>query len=140
MAFEQEETFHIDEDGSIVGGAGRLEDAHNVKCVVFIARAAEIVYEDGIWVGYRYYNTKKMKVAYPFGYGLSYTNFDYSDLKLSSAEFEGKLTASVAVTNKGKVAGAFLEGHLAHCLVGHPPRSIKTLTCAAELSASASRS
>ncbi|MCZ6818938.1 MAG: glycoside hydrolase family 3 C-terminal domain-containing protein [Calditrichaeota bacterium] len=69
------------------------------------ARAAEVVYEDGIWVGYRYFNSKKMKTSYPFGYGLSYTNFDYTDLKLSCTEFNHKLTASITVTNRGKVAG-----------------------------------
>ena len=50
-------------------------------------RAAEVVYEDDIWVGYRHYATKGVKTAYPFGFGLSYTRFRYSDLKLSSAEF-----------------------------------------------------
>ena len=69
------------------------------------ARAAEVVYEDGIWNGYRYFNTKNLGVAYPFGFGLSYTNFEYSNLKLSSAEFKDKLTATVRVTNKGAVAG-----------------------------------
>lgn len=66
---------------------------------------AEVTYEDGIYVGYRYYNTFKVDPAYEFGYGLSYTTFNYSDLKLSSAAFKGKLTASVTVTNTGKVAG-----------------------------------
>jgi beta-glucosidase len=66
---------------------------------------AEVVYEEGIYVGYRYYNTFNVKPAYEFGYGLSYTSFSYSDLKLSSKEFAGSLTATVTVTNTGKVAG-----------------------------------
>ena len=66
---------------------------------------AEVTYEEGIYVGYRYYNTFKVKPAYEFGYGLSYTNFTYSDLTLSSASFNGKLTATITVTNSGKVAG-----------------------------------
>lgn len=66
---------------------------------------AEVTYEEGIYVGYRYYNTFKVKPAYEFGYGLSYTNFTYSNLTLSSATFNGKLTATVTVTNNGKVAG-----------------------------------
>ncbi len=66
---------------------------------------SEVIYEEGIYVGYRYYNTFNVKTAYEFGYGLSYTNFKYSNLKLSSADFSGKLTASVTVTNTGKVAG-----------------------------------
>ena len=66
---------------------------------------AEVTYEEGIYVGYRYYNTFKVKPAYEFGYGLSYTNFTFSDLTLSSASFNGKLTATITVTNSGKVAG-----------------------------------
>jgi beta-glucosidase len=66
---------------------------------------AEVTYEDGIYVGYRYYNTFKVDPAYEFGYGLSYTNFSYSDLKLSSPAFNGKITATVSVKNTGKVAG-----------------------------------
>jgi beta-glucosidase len=68
-------------------------------------RQAEVAYDDDIWVGYRHYATKKVKTAYPFGFGLSYTTFKYSDLKLSAAEFGAGLTASVTITNTGKVAG-----------------------------------
>ena len=66
---------------------------------------AEVTYEEGIYVGYRYYNTFNVKPAYEFGYGLSYTNFAYSNLKLSSPAFNGKITATVEIKNTGKVAG-----------------------------------
>lgn len=66
---------------------------------------AEVTYEEGVYVGYRYYNTFNVKPAYEFGYGLSYTDFSYSNFKLSSTSFNGKLTATVTVTNTGKVAG-----------------------------------
>jgi beta-glucosidase len=66
---------------------------------------AEVTYEEGIYVGYRYYNTFNVKPAYEFGYGLSYTNFAYGPVKLSSSTFNGKITATVTVTNSGKVAG-----------------------------------
>ena len=66
---------------------------------------AEVVYEEGIYVGYRYFNTFNIKPAYEFGYGLSYTNFTYSNLKLSSNSFSGKITATVDITNAGKRAG-----------------------------------
>jgi beta-glucosidase len=66
---------------------------------------AEVSYDEGIYVGYRYYNTYKIKTAYEFGYGLSYTNFLYGNIKLSSSEFNGKLTATITVKNIGKVAG-----------------------------------
>ena len=61
-------------------------------------------YEEGIYVGYRYFNTFAPKaVAYPFGFGLSYTTFDFNDMKVESAE-DG-WNVSVMVTNTGKVSG-----------------------------------
>lgn len=65
----------------------------------------EVTHEEGVYVGYRYYSTFGVKPAYEFGYGLSYTDFTYSDLKLSSSTFTDKLTATVTVTNSGKTAG-----------------------------------
>ena len=70
-----------------------------------MGRPSEVTYEEGIYVGYRYFNTFDVKTAYPFGYGLSYTNFKYSGLKLSSKTFNGTITATVTVTNNGDVAG-----------------------------------
>jgi beta-glucosidase len=68
-------------------------------------KPAEAVYEEGIYVGYRYYDTFNVKPAYAFGHGLSYTDFAYGRLKLSSKQFDKKMTVTVTVTNKGKVAG-----------------------------------
>ena len=66
---------------------------------------AEVTHEEGIYVGYRYYNSFDIKPAYEFGYGLSYTNFSYSNLKLSNSSFKGKLVVTVDVTNTGALAG-----------------------------------
>ena len=66
---------------------------------------AEVTYEEGIYVGYRYYNTFNVKPAYEFGYGLSYTNFNYGNLKLSSHTFDGEITVSITITNTGAFAG-----------------------------------
>jgi len=66
---------------------------------------SENTYEEGIYVGYRYYNTFKVKPAYEFGYGLSYTTFRYGALKLGSPSFAGKMTATITVTNSGQVPG-----------------------------------
>jgi beta-glucosidase len=66
---------------------------------------AEVIYEDGIYVGYRYYNTFNVPVSYEFGYGLSFTSFEYSNLKLSSQSFGKNITVSVDVKNTGKTAG-----------------------------------
>ena len=60
-------------------------------------------YEEGIWVGYRYFNTTGKAVSYPFGYGLSYTTFDYSAPKVVATK-DG-FRATVTVKNTGKVAG-----------------------------------
>jgi beta-glucosidase len=68
-------------------------------------REAEIEYLDDIWVGYRHYATKGVKVAYPFGFGLSYTTFAYADLKLSATEFGTGLTATVSIKNTGRLPG-----------------------------------
>ena len=64
-------------------------------------------YSEGIFVGYRYYDKKEMEVLFPFGHGLSYTTFAYSDLKLYAKSITDKdtLTVSVTVKNTGHVAG-----------------------------------
>ena len=69
------------------------------------SRPAVVTYEEGIYVGYRYYETFFVKPAYPFGFGLSYTNFTYSNLKLSSPRFSGSITVTVDVKNSGTVPG-----------------------------------
>ena len=60
-------------------------------------------YEEGIWVGYRYFQTNDVEVSYPFGYGLSYTTFAYGKPTVK-ADANG-FKATVTVTNTGKVAG-----------------------------------
>lgn len=60
-------------------------------------------YDEGIYVGYRYYDTKGVKVSYPFGYGKSYTTFEYSKPVVKATK-DG-FTASITVTNTGSVAG-----------------------------------
>lgn len=62
-------------------------------------------YNEGIYVGYRYYDSFKVPTAYEFGYGLSYTQFDYSNIQLSSTEFNDELTIKVTVKNIGKKEG-----------------------------------
>jgi beta-glucosidase len=66
---------------------------------------SEVTYEEGIYVGYRYYDRFKITPAYEFGYGLSYTSFRYGKAKLSSKTFKDKLTISVEVTNTGDQDG-----------------------------------
>jgi beta-glucosidase len=69
----------------------------------FAGKPAEAVYEEGIYVGYRYYNTFGVKPAYEFGYGLSYTSFSYGEIILSKTR--GMDLLSVTVKNTGRVPG-----------------------------------
>ncbi len=64
-------------------------------------------YREGIFVGYRYYDRKEAEVLFPFGYGLSYTSFEYSNLRLSAESITDQetLTAAVTVKNTGSRAG-----------------------------------
>lgn len=66
------------------------------------------VYAEGIYIGYRYYDKKRMDVLFPFGYGLSYTQFAYSNLKLSQTEMDDTETLTVIckVKNVGTLPGA----------------------------------
>ena len=61
-------------------------------------------YKDGLFVGYRYYDEHTDKIWYPFGHGLSYTTFEYSDIEVTSSD---NMSAEVSfnVTNKGNMAG-----------------------------------
>ena len=68
----------------------------------------ETEYSDGLLVGYRHFDTKKIDVRYPFGYGLSYTKFSLGDLSVSpvAKNTNNGHTVTVAVENTGNVAGA----------------------------------
>lgn len=67
----------------------------------------QVYYDEGIYVGYRWFDTKKVQPQFPFGFGLSYTTFKYGKPQLSAAQMsaDGKITLSVDVTNTGSVAG-----------------------------------
>ncbi len=64
-------------------------------------------YGEGLFIGYRYYDTKQIPVQFPFGYGLSYTTFEYSEMRVSASHFKDVdgVTVLVDVTNTGQVAG-----------------------------------
>jgi len=69
--------------------------------------AGEVRYGEGLFIGYRYYDTKEMPVLFPFGYGLSYTTFAYSNPKVSAKTFKDTdgVTVTVDVKNTGNVSG-----------------------------------
>ena len=83
----------------------KLED--NPSYLSYIGEGDMVEYREGIFVGYRYYDKKKMDVLFPFGYGLSYTTFAYSNLRLDKKEMRDTdtVTVSVDVTNTGDRTG-----------------------------------
>lgn len=83
----------------------RLED--NPSYLFFPGEGDRVEYREGIFVGYRYYDAKRVEPLFPFGHGLSYTTFEYSDLKLDKNRMrdDEKLTVSLQVSNTGNRAG-----------------------------------
>ena len=81
-----------------------LEDT---PCHGFFGNKGNVEYRESVYVGYRYYDKAGKEVAYPFGHGLSYTSFAYSDMKLSAPEISENdgLAVSLTVTNTGDMAG-----------------------------------
>ena len=66
----------------------------------------DVEYRESIFVGYRYYETFHVPVKYPFGYGLSYTSFSYSELNVPEVYSGGKIQIRFKIKNIGKVSGA----------------------------------
>lgn len=83
----------------------RLEDTPTA--LDFPSRDGNANYGEGVFIGYRYYDKKKIEPNFPFGYGLSYTSFSYSDIKASTsvAKDSDAITISVKVKNIGKISG-----------------------------------
>jgi beta-glucosidase len=83
----------------------RLED--NPAFINYPGENGKVRYGEGIFVGYRYYEKKNVAPLFPFGHGLSYTEFKYSNLRLSAKSItpNGTLKVKVDVTNTGKVIG-----------------------------------
>ena len=83
----------------------KLED--NPSYLFYGGEGDRAPYSEGVFVGYRYYDRKKMPVLFPFGHGLSYTSFDFSNLRLSEESITDRdtLTATVTVKNTGARAG-----------------------------------
>jgi len=87
-------------------------------------------YGEGIFMGYRYYDTKQVPTLFPFGYGLSYTTFDYQNPRVSAQTFRDVdgLTVSLEVKNTGKVTGkevvqVYVHDHKSRLV--RPPKELK---------------
>ena len=83
----------------------KLED--NPSYLYYFGEGDKVEYREGVFVGYRYYETKKVDVLFPFGHGLSYTNFKYSNITISDDNIKDTdtVTVTVDVTNTGDVFG-----------------------------------
>lgn len=93
----------------------RLQD--NPTFLNFPGDLTSVRYGEGVFVGYRYYESANVEVRYPFGHGLSYTSFEYSDLEVT----EGGSAASVRVTNTGSVGGK----EVVQLYVSPPPSDVR---------------
>lgn len=82
-----------------------LED---VPCRRYFGMGGNVEYRESIYVGYRYYDKAEKAVQYPFGHGLSYTEFEYSDLRLSRSTVTDAdtLTVTARIRNTGRYAGS----------------------------------
>jgi beta-glucosidase len=97
----------------LVNPSGKLSETFPLKLMDtppytnFPGGAGTVHYGEGMFIGYRYYDAKKMPVLFPFGHGLSYTTFAYSNPKVSAKNFKDVdgLTVTVDITNTGKIAG-----------------------------------
>ena len=89
-----------------INPSGKLAESYPLKyedvssAPYFPAKQRTAEYREGLFVGYRYFETANVPVLFPFGYGLSYTTFEYSDLKVSDKE------ATFTIKNTGKMDGA----------------------------------
>ena len=90
-----------------IGTFQEIRSKRTVDKLTLVAERPVNALREGVFVGYRYYDAKKMPVRYPFGYGLSYTTFEYSGLTLDKKEMEDTdtLTVRVKVKNTGSRAG-----------------------------------
>lgn len=86
-----------------------------------------VTYTEGIYVGYRYYDTFDVPVSYEFGFGKNYSTFEYSDLTLNTDTFDGSITVSLNVYNTSEVPGK----EIVQLYVGAPgmamPKPVKEL-------------
>jgi beta-glucosidase len=96
-----------------VNPSGKLSETfplnykHNPSYLNFPGNIKTVEYKEGIFVGYRYYDSKELPVKYPFGYGLSYTKFEYKNLELSHSKLKNgqDLKVAVEIKNIGERTG-----------------------------------
>ncbi len=102
------------------GWNGDGEKAHKVF---------NVYYTEGVFVGYRWYDSRNIEPLFPFGYGLSYTTFEYSNLKVSKEKFNDNdtLVISFNIKNTGDVEGKEIAQLYVHDVKSSVPRPVKEL-------------
>ena len=105
----------------------RLED--NPAWGHYPGDGKSVTYAEGVFVGYRHYDTRGIEPAFPFGFGLSYTRFEYANLRLSSNTMTGdqSITVSVDVTNAGRRAGQEVVQLYVRDVEASVPRPVREL-------------
>lgn len=120
----------------IANPSGRLAEtlpltlAHNPSYGNFPGEHGQVRYGEGLLIGYRWYDTRQLDVAYPFGHGLSYTSFAYSGLstRVHDAGADTQVEVEVTVTNTGRRAGREIVQVYVHdpeCSVVRPEQELK---------------
>ena len=85
----------------------------------------QVQYSEGVDVGYRWYDSQNKTPLYPFGYGLSYTTFSYSNLTAGQPDTTGDVTVAFDVTNTGTRAGADVaQVYVGQPATGEPPKAL----------------
>jgi beta-glucosidase len=119
-----------------VNPSGKLAETYPLKLadtpayLNFPGENGVVRYGEGLFIGYRYYDAKGVPVLFPFGYGLSYTTFAYSNPKVSAMTFKDVdgVTVSIDVTNTGSVAGKEVVQVYVHdrqSRLARPPKELK---------------
>ncbi len=102
------------------GWSGDAENMHKVF---------NIYYTEGVFVGYRWYDSRNIEPLFPFGYGLSYTTFEYSNLNVSNEKFndDDTLIVNFTIKNTGNVEGKEIAQLYIHDVKSSVPRPVKEL-------------
>jgi beta-glucosidase len=119
-----------------VNPSGKLAETYPLKLadtpshLNWPGEAGAVRYGEGLFIGYRYYDAKEMPVLFPFGYGLSYTTFEYSNPRVSASTFKDQdgVTVTVDVTNTGQAAGKEIVQVYVHdrqSELVRPPKELK---------------
>lgn len=105
----------------------RLEDSPAHAMGNYPGKDLVVKYEEGLLVGYRWFDTKNVEPLFPFGFGLSYTKFEYSNLRLVPGTKDGMLTAEFDIKNSGARDGAEVAQLYVQDLKPRLPRPVKEL-------------